>query len=357
MNDPIKDQPEKRETHLWTAPAPMRRRKLWYVPLLIGLSALAALILFIAHRSDIAGFARQAADARAGPMFAAVAAQGLPYMLSALVWLLFLRRAETRMTLSSLVPLSLAKLFADQALPTGGISGAAFFLFALTRRGVPDKIAFRTFAFTTTAYFLAFLIAAIISLTLLSLAERAPPALAASVSAFAAIFLFLTIAAALVIIYRPAFSPSFIRRHRLAAKAAEFIGAAIHDIRYMPGLFAKLAALLLASRLIDGLTLMLICEAIGAPISLWTGFVAVAIASIAATIGPAPMGLGTFEAGMIASLTVFGASVEDALTAPLIYRGLTLWLPLLPGFIIIQREFLRARETASIEGASDQDQT
>ncbi|PQA87016.1 lysylphosphatidylglycerol synthase transmembrane domain-containing protein [Hyphococcus luteus] len=353
-----KEMKEPSAASFWGPPASMRRRRLWYVPLLIGLSALAALILFIAHLSDITGFARQAANAKAGPMFAAVATQAAPYLLSALVWLMFLRRAATPMTLSSLVPLSFAKLFADQALPTGGLSGAAFFLFALTRRGVPDKIAFRTFTFTTTAYFLAFLIAAIVSLAMLSLAEKAPPALSASVSAFAAIFLFLTIAVALIILYKPTFSPSFIREHRFAAKAAEFAGAAVHDIRYMPSLFTKLAFILLASRAIDGLTLMLISEAIGAPISLWTGFVAVAIASIAATIGPAPMGLGTFEAGMIASLTVFGAGVEDALTATLIYRGLTLWLPLLPGFIIIQREFLQAREAAGpAEGQSDQNQT
>lgn len=328
------------------APKTPRRRRLltpWLLALLVGLSALAALVLFVAHRGDIAGFAEQAAEAKAGPLFAAVATQALPYALTALVWFLFMRRAGAPMRFSSLVPLSFAKLFADQAIPTGGLSGAALFLFALTRRGAPDKIAFRTFAFATTAYFLAFLTAAIISLLALSLAEKAPPALSASVSAFAAIFLFLSLALALIVLYRPKRTPAFIRNHRLTAKAAEFAGAALQDIRAMPGLFAGLALILLVSRVIDGLTLMLISEAIGAPMPLFTGFVAVAVASIAATIGPAPMGLGTFEAGMIASLTVFGLEVEDALTATLIYRGLTLWLPLLPGFVILQREFLAKR--------------
>ncbi len=341
----------------WASHVQSSPRRLWYVPLLVGVSALAALILFIANISDITEFAKQAANAKAGPLFQATAVQAATYTIAVLVWNLFLRLAGAPAKFTSLIPLSFAKLFADQAIPTGGISGAAFFLFALSRRGVPDKIAFRTFAFTTTAYFLAFLVAAIISLMALSTADNAPPALSASIAAFTAIFLLLTVVLAMVVLYKPKLTPPFIRNHHITAKAAEFIGAAVHDIRYMPGLFVKLALMLLCTRIIDGLTLMLIFDAIGAPISLWTGFIAVAIASIAATIGPAPMGLGTFEAGMIASLTVFGASVEDALTATLIYRGLTLWLPLLPGFVIIQREFLQARASSQAGNETDQDQT
>ncbi len=317
-----------------------QRRISRLIAVLVGVSALAALVLFIANSGDITAFARQAANASAGPLAAALAVQTLPYLFAAYVWFLFLKSMGSELKLRSLIPLSLAKLFADQALPSGGLSGAAFFLFALTKRGVPDKTAFRTFVFTTSAYFLAFLVTAIISLIALSTAEKAPPALSASVSAFAGVFLLATIITGLVVLYKPERAPPFIRKHRLTAKAAEFLGAAIHDIRTMPALFAKMTAILIAVRAIDGLTLMLISHAIGAPIAYTTGFIAVATASIAATIGPVPMGLGTFEAGMIASLNVFGASMEDALTITLIYRGLTLWLPLLPGFLIIQREFL-----------------
>lgn len=91
----------------------------------------------------------------------------------------------------------------------------------------------------------------------------------------------------LIVLYKPKLTPLFIRRHCFTAKAAEFAGAAPHDIRYMPGLFAQLAL---------------------------------------------------------------------ALTATLVYRGLTLWLPLLPGFFIIQREFLRARGAAPVPEISDYDQ-
>ncbi len=94
---------------------------------------------------------------------------------------------------------------------------------------------------------------------------------------------------------------------------------------------------------IDGATVYFVFLAIGAPVDYDVCLVGVVIGSVAATIGMIPMGLGTFEAGMIASLTVFGVPVEDALTATLVYRGLSLWLPLIPGFFIIQREMLRIK--------------
>ena len=127
------------------APAPLlgRRRTPWLIGLLAGVSALAALVLFITHAGDITTFARQAANAKAGPLFAALGAQAAPYLIASYVWFHFLRRIDAPLPFASLVPLSFAKLFADQAIPSGGLSGAAFFLFALTRRGVPDKAAFR----------------------------------------------------------------------------------------------------------------------------------------------------------------------------------------------------------------------
>jgi uncharacterized membrane protein YbhN (UPF0104 family) len=40
-----------------------------------------------------------------------------------------------------------------------------------------------------------------------------------------------------------------------------------------------------------------------------------------------PLGLGIFEASLVAMLRVVGVSIEAALTATLLLRGFTLWLP------------------------------
>jgi glycosyltransferase 2 family protein len=60
---------------------------------------------------------------------------------------------------------------------------------------------------------------------------------------------------------------------------------------------------------------------------LWVAFVSFVMASIAATLGPIPLGLGTFEAACVGSLSLLGVAIEEALAATLLLRGLTFWLP------------------------------
>jgi uncharacterized membrane protein YbhN (UPF0104 family) len=58
---------------------------------------------------------------------------------------------------------------------------------------------------------------------------------------------------------------------------------------------------------------------------------------MAATIAPAPGGLGTFEAGSMAMLTLLCVPVESALAATLLLRGFTFWLPMLPRLRLARR--------------------
>src|ERR1700751_4415876 len=47
------------------------------------------------------------------------------------------------------------------------------------------------------------------------------------------------------------------------------------------------------------------------------------MASMAATLGPIPLGLGTFEATCAGMLSLLGVVIETALAATLLLRGLT----------------------------------
>lgn len=334
----------------WRPPASARGRRARAALVIAGLAGVAAIILLVLNSGDIATFAAQAARANPGWLLLALVSQISTYVAVALIWRLVLRQFGYRLSVWRLFPISVAKLFADQALPSGGVSGAAFFLFALARRKVEQTTAFSTFVFATAAFFAAFLTASVISLTALAAADKAPPALAASISVFAAVFIFLSLLAAFFFLYKPKSNPAWISKIPGGKKAADVIGTAANAVAERPGLFAQASVLQLIVRLIDGVTLYLIFLAIGAPAPLGVCFVAIVLASVAATIGPMPMGLGTFEAGMLATLTVFAVTVEDALTATMIYRGLSLWLPLLPGFAIIQRELLKRKIPAAEDG-------
>jgi uncharacterized membrane protein YbhN (UPF0104 family) len=67
-------------------------------------------------------------------------------------------------------------------------------------------------------------------------------------------------------------------------------------------------------------------------------FASFMIASVTAMIGPVPLGLGVFEGASVAALHLVGVELEAALTATLLLRGFTFWLPMLPGLWLARRE-------------------
>lgn len=319
---------------------PHHRRRRWIAFTIVGVIALAAVILVAINVGEIGAFAVQAARAKPEWLGVAALSQLATYACLSTVWARVLARVGSPQPFLMLYPLSVAKLFADQAIPSGGVSGAVFFLHALGRRGVPHRLAFSVFVFNTAAFFAAFLSATMISFAALATAEDAPPALAASIAGFAAIIMLILVVTFIIFVLRPTTLPAWTTKIPKFTQAREWLQTAARHINAERRLFFEATAIQFSIRLIDGLTVFLIFLAIGGSAPYAACFFAVVIASVAATIGPVPMGLGTFEAGMVAALKVFDAPIEDALTVTLIFRGLSLWLPLLPGFYIIQREIL-----------------
>ena len=120
-------------------------------------------------------------------------------------------------------------------------------------------------------------------------------------------------------------------KHYLYALTADVV----HNLllyRKKPG---KLSAALFCSVLLTSCyvgVLYLCCQAVGADLSLWNAFAVFTVGIAAATVTPTPGGLGGAEAGLVAALVAYGFDASTALAATLLYRLLTYWLPLLPGF-------------------------
>ena len=62
------------------------------------------------------------------------------------------------------------------------------------------------------------------------------------------------------------------------------------------------------------------------------------MASIVVTLGPVPLGLGSFEATSTAMLHHLGVPLAAALAGTMLTRLFTLWLPLLPGLILLRSQ-------------------
>ncbi len=81
--------------------------------------------------------------------------------------------------------------------------------------------------------------------------------------------------------------------------------------------------------------------AVNVHISLLQTFVVLTASVLFITITPTPGGIGGAEAGLTGALLGMSVPTQQALSAVLLYRFMTFWLPILPGFLALQTAFKR----------------
>jgi glycosyltransferase 2 family protein len=309
-----------------------------FLPWVFGLLTLAALILVVLHFGTIEQFTRLALAVRPEWFILACVAQAATYVSASLVWRQALRRSGYPRSLHALVPLGIAKLFADQVVPTGGISGAILVVKGLTRRGVPTSVAMAVLLVGLVAYFAAYLALVLASLAILWLHGRANATLFVVVAIFVAVVIAIPSGVLGLRLWANRLPTAWLRRLPGAALLLGAIAKAPTDLLRDPVLLAETVALEFAVFVFDALTLWLAFRALGDTPAIWVPFVSFIMASMAATLGPIPLGLGTFEAACVGMLSLLGVAIEAALAATLLLRGLTFWLPMAPGLWLANRE-------------------
>ena len=317
------------------APGPWARRA-W--PWAFGVLALLALILVVLHLGTIADFAALARSARPAWFLLACAAQAGTYVSAALVWRQVLRRAGHPRPLRALVPLGIAKLFTDQVVPSGGVSGAVLVARGLVRRRVPADVAMAALLVGLVSYFAAYLVCVLASVAILSAHGRASAPLFGVVALFVAVVVMIPSGVLWARRWGHLLPPRVVGSLPGASLLLKAIADAPTGLLRDPALLAQTVCLETAVFVLDALTLWLAACALGATPAPWIAFVGFMMASMAATLGPIPLGLGTFEAACVATLGLLGMAIETALAATLLLRGLTFWLPMIPGLWLARRE-------------------
>jgi uncharacterized membrane protein YbhN (UPF0104 family) len=305
---------------------------------LVGLLLLCGLVVVVLHRSEIEQFARLAREARPVWLWAGVALQVGTYFCVAGAWGVALRRMGRPVSLPSLGWLAVAKLFSDQAMPSGGMSGTAFLVTALKRRGIPNPVCLATLLVSIVSSYAANLLAAAASLLLLWWFHKLQP----WIWVVAAIFCVVSVAIPSVALGLRRWGrgglPRWTRRVPLAGRFLGLLGEAPDDLLRAPAVVGAATAFQLGVILLDAATLWIMLLAVGHPEALGLALPSFFLASMVAMIGPIPLGLGTFEATCVTMLHVGGVPVAAALTATLLFRGLSMWLPMLPGMWLARRE-------------------
>src|SRR5690606_9512669 len=118
-----------------------------------------------------------------------------------------------------------------------------------------------------------------------------------------------------------------------------------------PRLLLTATGLDLGIVLLDASTLWVLTLALGESPSWASVFAGFMLASVLRSVGVTPGGLGLFEAALITTLSWAGISVPVALSATLLFRGLSFWLPMLPGLLLARGA---TRNTTPTPAADDE---
>jgi uncharacterized protein (TIRG00374 family) len=315
---------------------------------LLAALLIAALVLAALHWGDVKKFAALLKTARPQWLAVAAALQVATYIGLAAQWWLVLSKAKTPRKPGDLFRLTLAKHFADQVVPTAGVSGNVVLVDRLVTLGVPRGNAVAALLLQVIAYYLSYAAGALWVLVVLYWKDRA------SVLLTSALFLFLVVALGI-----PALTlwlhrrgqkalPPWVSRWSKARDFMELVGEAPRQLIRDPHLIAWLTLFNGLVFLADAATMQACLLALGVHAPLSAGYTAFIMASIAVILGPIPMGLGSFEAVSVAMMRLFGVPFEAAISATLLFRGFTLWLPLIPGGILLRKEMKSAKRRSNI---------
>jgi len=313
-----------------------------------GVLLLVAVGVVVAHQAEARRFADLLLGARPAWLGAAAALQVATYVCAAAVWQRALRRnGDVRRSVRSLVPLGLAKLFADQALPSAGVSGRLLVVRGLLRRGVPHGLAIAAMLADLVSWYAAYALVGAAALAILWHRGDLNRALVA----IGLVFLLLATGVPLVILGlrgRERSLPRWVQRLPWANEVLAAIADAQPGAIFGVTLAAETVTLQLAIFALDAATLGLMLRAIATPADAAVVFSSFVVASMVATLAWVPGGLGTFEGTCVAMLHVHGVAIEAALAATLLARGFTFWLPMAPGLTIARREMMGGTASAGL---------
>jgi len=307
-----------------------------WISWLFGLALLAAGALFVAHRGEERTLMRLVTHARPAWLLLGLVLQTGTYLLSAWIWQRIVARAGISRPLWSYLGLGLAKLFMDQVVPSGGMSGTLLVVRALDRRGIPRGTSMAAVVVDLVSYYGAYVAALAVALAVVWIHGRLTLFIILPAAVFAPVAA--GIPCALVLVSRGRKLPRGIQRLPIVGSGLRALAEATPGIAHDASLIARCMGLQVAIFLLDAGTLWFMLRAVGVSVHPALVFASFMLSTLARTLGFVPGGLGIFEAASVATLKLAGVPIAAGLAATLLFRGLSYWLPMVPGVLLARRE-------------------
>jgi Mg2+-importing ATPase len=293
---------------------------------------LAVVIVAALHFSEEREFIDLAERAQPGWLLAALILQAATYAAQGEVWRSVPAACGHTLPRPIAFELSLAKLFADQALPSAGFSSGVLVARALSRRDLPARVVGATVIVNLASYYLAYLPALFVALAFETWHGQSNALITVTAASFAVFAAAFSAAVLSLAGRRNGRLDHALRRLPIAKRSLDFLARTDGRLVRSGALLSRTVALQVVIILLDATTMWVLIEALGAHASAMGVFASFMISSLFRTVGVMPGGLGTFEATSVLTLRMVGVDLAVALSATLLFRGLSFWLPMLPGY-------------------------
>lgn len=273
-------------------------------------------------------------------LIVAIVLQVLTYVCAGEVLRVSVCAAGHPLSTRVLARLSVERLTIDQFMPTGGIAGHIGAIQAMRHFGLRTAVAMEALLLDILSHHAAFAAVALLAFGILSLHNGVTPILLATLIVFAAITTAIPIVVLLFLLNPSLIGrlPRQISKQRIVSRLLDVLARVSPDRILDWRTFLKATFFQTAIFVLDGATLWAVLLAIGVHVSPGAAFSVFVIATVVGTVSFIPGGVGTFEVGSVTTLVGFGVPFEGALAGTLLLRGLTLWIPLIPGSILAHQD-------------------
>jgi Mg2+-importing ATPase len=313
---------------------------------LLGAALLAAVVVAALHFSEERAFVRLAERAEPVWLVVAVLLQAGTYLAQGGIWRRVGAAAGYQLSRKTAFELGLAKLFADQALPSAGVSSSVLIAKALEQRQVPPAAVKASVLINIASYHLGYVVALAGALVIMAWHEQTNALVVVTAVLFLLFSLGLSAAVLALSGHRHERLTDKLRKFPAVRTTLDFLAGADARLVRSPRMLTGTIALQLGIVLLDAATIWALIAALGVTASVTGVFASFMIASLFRTMGIVPGGLGTFEATSVLMLRMVGVDLAVALAATLLFRGLSFWLPMLPGYWLSRRAIApRARQS------------
>ncbi len=260
------------------------------------------------------------------------------YIAGGTVWYMVSRQTEFKLKFSFMARLAIEELSINHLIPAGGVAGHTLVVQAIRRKGLPMWLGMEMVIVDLLGFYIAYSFATAFSVTALWLHHGMTPVVSGVVSIFFLIILSLTSLILLFLFHKIKVLPNWLRRIKVVRKFIESINEVDRQRVLSLKLLSGSTLLRTIIFILDASTLWLMMYSIGVPVTFTTAFVALVIGSIASSVTFWPGGFVSFDAACVAILILFKVPAEAAIAGTLLLRGLTLWLPLIPGLWFAREE-------------------